>query len=124
MYNLDNITTLGQRWQTSVPLADGWRWVHNVGLTLGQHKHVLDEIWKARPFFMLALQHRANVGPTPFFASKKDFVSSAEQHRANVGPTSRFANLKMFKNSVLPTLDQRWVNIIILYQNTQILPIL
>ena len=45
------MTTLDQRWQTVVPLADGWRWVHNVGATLGQHQHVLDEIWKATPFY-------------------------------------------------------------------------
>ena len=58
------MTTFGQRWQTVVLLAYGWRWVHNVGPTLGQHQHVLEEIWKATPFIVLALQRRANVGPT------------------------------------------------------------
>ena len=58
------MATLGQRWQTVVPLADSWRWVHNVGPTLGQHQHVLDEIWKSTSFIVLALQCRANVGPT------------------------------------------------------------
>ena len=33
----DSMTTLGQRWETIGPLADSWRWVHNVGPTLGQH---------------------------------------------------------------------------------------
>ena len=60
----DSMTTLGQRWQNVVPLANGWRWVHNVGQTLGQHQHVLYEIWKVTPFIVLALQRRANVGPT------------------------------------------------------------
>ena len=59
-----SMTTLGQRWQTVVPLADGWRWVHNVGPTLGQPHRVLDENWKSVPFILLALQRRANVGPT------------------------------------------------------------
>ena len=58
------MATLDQRWQTVVPLADGWRWVHNVGATLGQHYHMLDEIWKATPFIVFILQDRANVGPT------------------------------------------------------------
>ena len=34
--NPDSMTTLGQRWQTVGPLADSWRWVHNVGPTLRQ----------------------------------------------------------------------------------------
>ena len=33
------MTTLGQSWQTVVPLADSWRWVQNVGPTLGQHRN-------------------------------------------------------------------------------------
>ena len=56
---------MGQRWQTVVPLAVSWRWVHNVGPTLGQHHHVLHKNWKATPFRVLALQRRAaNAGPS------------------------------------------------------------
>ena len=81
---------------------------------------MLDEIWKATSFIVLALQrranikncaakfvciwlveqHRANVGPTPFFCSKKGFVSFASQHRANIGPTSRLNNIKNFNSLV------------------------
>ena len=59
-----SMTTLGQRWQTVVPLADGWLWMHNVEPTLGQHHRVLDENWKSVPFIWLALQRWTNVGPT------------------------------------------------------------
>ena len=37
LYILDSMTTLAQRWQTVGPLANSWRWVHNVRPTLGQH---------------------------------------------------------------------------------------
>ena len=50
----DTMITLGQRWQTVVPLAESWRWVHNDGPTLGQHHRVLDENWKSVPFILLA----------------------------------------------------------------------
>ena len=52
------MATLGQRWQTVVPLADSWRWVHNVGPTLGQHQHVLHEIWKSTSFMPTLGQHK------------------------------------------------------------------
>ena len=48
----DSMTTLGQRWETVEPLANGWLWVHNVRPTLGQHQHVLYEFWKATPFIL------------------------------------------------------------------------
>ena len=78
------MTTLGQRWPTVVLLADGWRWVHNVGPTLGQHQHVLDEIWKATPFIVLALQRRAKVRPTLRFSLLKLFIFGWLN---NIGPT-------------------------------------
>ena len=52
-FGADILTTLDQRWQTVVPLADGWRWVHNVGPTLGQRHRVLDENWKSVPFIFV-----------------------------------------------------------------------
>ena len=58
------MSTMGQRWQTVVPLAESWRWVYNVGPTLGQHYQVLHKNWKATPFLALASQRRANAGPT------------------------------------------------------------
>ena len=60
----ESMTTVGQRWQTVVPLAHSWRWVHNVGPTLSQHQHVLDENWKATSFIVLALRRSADFGPT------------------------------------------------------------
>ena len=73
------MTTLGQRWQTVVPLTDGW-----VGCTtFGQHHRVLDENWKSVPF-LLALQR---IGPK--LGQHKQLCRSqklVEQHRANVGP--------------------------------------
>ena len=64
----DSMITLDQRWQTFVPLADGWRWVHNNGSTLGQHLRVLDKNWKSVPIILLALKRRANVGSTYIIA--------------------------------------------------------
>ena len=128
-HNPDSMTTLGKRWQTVVPLADSWRWVNNVGPTLGQHQHVLDEIWKAT--FLVYWRYNVgptlgqhnncaalpklfvfgwsnNIGPTSFFfARKKGFVSLAEQLRANVGSTSRFTYIKSFNSLVY----QHWTNV-------------
>ena len=56
--NPDSMTTLFQRWQTVVPLADSWRWMHNAGPTFCQHQHVLYENWKVIPFILLILESR------------------------------------------------------------------
>ena len=112
------MTTLGQRWQTVVPLADGW--VHNVRPSLGQHHRR----WKLEigSFYFVGFKtygqrwdniencadHKSwlnNIGSTlgPCCTNtkitlliKKSFISLVEKHRANVGTTSRFANKRDF----------------------------
>ena len=132
------MTTLGQRWQTVVPLADGWRWVHNVGPTLGQRHRVLDENWKSVPFILMALQFRAvlwaniencadhksllnNIGQD--LLSKQRFISLDEHHRANVGPTSRFAKIKriliVYFINIGPTLIFTYMYAYIFHQMQQ-----
>ena len=76
----DSMTTLGQRWQTVVPLADGWRWVRRSQSWLN---NISGQRWTL-------------VVLTPRFANKKRCtrISLVEQHRASVGPTSRFAIIK------------------------------
>ena len=58
------MTTLSQRWQTVVPLADGWRWVHNVGANIGPTPSCTRWNLESGPFIVLALQRRTNVGQT------------------------------------------------------------
>ena len=94
--NPDSMTTLAQRWPNVGPLADGWRWLNNVGQKSDHCQHATIILWCQS---YQGIKHWPSIGPTLEYF---DWSMLSTQCWPNLGPMSTAPSTLLHCTSTLP----------------------